>query len=182
MLICSGLCLLLGLGAARAEGPTVLSGYRAMQKPGGSPRVGPHPAVDFGGKIGDAVLAAADGWVMHTFQSGDCGNGIRIRHRRFDRYTLYCQLGRIDVKAGDRVLRGQVIGALGVSGEPTRDAGRFGIPIPMLHFAFTSTSKFRGDGDIDETYDPLAFIVGCFDQAKTYPTDRLVLTYPLRCQ
>jgi hypothetical protein len=35
--------------------------------------------------------------------------------------------------------------------------------------------------DINALEDPLARIVGCFDETKRYPTDRLVLTYPVRC-
>jgi hypothetical protein len=30
--------------------------------------------------------------------------------------------------------------------------------------------------------DPLPLTVGCFDLGKSYPTDRLVLTYPVRCK
>jgi murein DD-endopeptidase MepM/ murein hydrolase activator NlpD len=170
------------VGVACAEAPTILSPYRDMKDPGGNARAGPHPAVDFGGKIGDPVLAAANGRVTWARQnSGPCGNGIRIRHGRFERYTLYCQLSRIDVQVGDRVKRGQVIGALGVSGEPLSRAGRYRIPIPMLHFELASTPHPRGDGELRATFDPLLFIVGCFDPAKEYPADRFALTYPLKC-
>ena len=172
----------IGADASKAEGPTVLSGYRALTDPGGTARAGPHPAVDFGGAIGDPVLAAAGGRVIFARQnSGACGSGIRISHGTFHRYTLYCQLSRIDVAVGDLVKRGQIIGTLGASGAPTQRAGRFGIPVPMLHFEFAATSKRRFDGETEDTFDPLAHIVGCFDPAKAYPRDRLVLTYPLKC-
>jgi hypothetical protein len=32
------------------------------------------------------------------------------------------------------------------------------------------------------TFDVLEHSVGCFDSRSIYPTDRLVLTYPVRCQ
>jgi hypothetical protein len=35
--------------------------------------------------------------------------------------------------------------------------------------------------NVDAVEDPLPRIVGCFDAAARYPTDRLVLTYPLKC-
>ncbi len=30
--------------------------------------------------------------------------------------------------------------------------------------------------------DPLPRMVGCFDEMKLYPADRLVLTYPVKCR
>ena len=145
------------------------------------PRAGPHPAVDFGGKIGDPVLAAADGVVYGARSGGLCGNGIRLAHPPFSRYTLYCQLHTIGVKKGDAVKRGQVIGTLGASGEPSMRAKIYFTAIPMLHFMLSERPERRVDGQVERTYDPMQFIVGCFDPAKKYPTDRLVLTYPLKC-
>jgi murein DD-endopeptidase MepM/ murein hydrolase activator NlpD len=168
-------------GDAVAEAPTVLSPYRDLVMPGGAARAGPHPAVDFGGKIGDPVLAAADGFVWGARSGGLCGNGIRLAHPPYGRYTLYCQLHTIGVKKGDVVKRGQVIGTLGASGEPSMRAKIYGIAIPMLHFMLSERPERRVDGEIERTYDPLQFIIGCFDPAKTYPADRLVLTYPLKC-
>ncbi len=170
-----------GATAVRAEAPTILSPYRDLVMPGGAVRAGPHPAIDFGGKIGDPVLAAADGVVYSARSGGLCGNGIRLAHPPFDRYTLYCQLHTIGVKKGDVVKRGQVIGTLGASGEPSMRAKIYGIAIPMLHFMLSELPERRVDGELERTYDPMQFIVGCFDPAKTYPRERLVLTYPLRC-
>jgi murein DD-endopeptidase MepM/ murein hydrolase activator NlpD len=168
-------------GESHAEGPTILSPYRDLVMPGGAARAGAHPAVDFGGKIGDPVLAAADGFVYGARSGGLCGNGIRLAHPPFNRYTLYCQLHTVGVKKGDAVKRGQVIGTLGASGEPTMRAKIYGIAIPMLHFMLSERPERRVDGQIERTFDPLQFIVGCFDPAKRYPDDHLVLTYPLKC-
>jgi hypothetical protein len=38
-----------------------------------------------------------------------------------------------------------------------------------------------GDLITQARLDPMPFVVGCFDGTKRYPTDRLVLTYPLPC-
>jgi hypothetical protein len=43
-----------------------------------------------------------------------------------------------------------------------------------------SSSRGQRGRDINAIEDPLPRIVGCFDDTKMYPTDRLVLTYPVR--
>ena len=178
---CALVLVAVPIGELRAEAPPVLSPYCDLVMPGGAARAGLHPAVDFGGKIGDPVLAAADGFVWGARSGGLCGNGIRLAHPPYGRYTLYCQLNTVGVKKGDVVKRGQVIGTLGASGEPTMRAKIYGIAIPMLHFMLSERPECRVDGQIERTFDPFQFIVGCFDSAKAYPTDRLVLTYPLKC-
>ena len=162
-------------------GPVVLSGYGALHKPGGSTRIGPHPAIDFDGRIGDPVLAAADGVVVQVIVDGPeiaCGHGIKLWHADFNRVTLYCQLHSVKVEKYQRVSRGEVIGLLGNSGEPSWVPSR----IPMLHFGLSDSTRPRDDGDLRGAFDPAQFIVGCFEEGKAYPKDRLVLTYPVRCQ
>jgi murein DD-endopeptidase MepM/ murein hydrolase activator NlpD len=159
----------------------ILSPYGAMYKPGGSTRTGPHPAIDFDGRIGDPVLAAADGVVVAVIRDGPdvaCGNGIRVWHRDFDRMTLYCQLHEVKVVPHQPVARGQVIGLLGNSGEPSWVPSR----IPMLHFGLYDSARPRFDGDLGGAFDPMQFIVGCFREGVSYPMDRLALTYPVRCE
>lgn len=177
-------CMLLaGLPSAcgtTAGPPIVLSAYRDHATPGNRDRGGPHPAIDFGGTYGDPILAAADGSVTKIYHDGGgpCGNGFRLWHEDFGRYTLYCQLADMHVKLYDRVKRGQVVGTLGFSGEPSWFAKK----IPMLHFEVADDMRVRGDGDLAGTHDPMQFIVGCFDPAKSYPTNRFVLTYPVACR
>ena len=174
-----GAVLITCIGCATGIGgdPYILSGYGSWFGPGGGRRAGPHPAIDFDGSIGDPVLAAAPGSVYRTWTpdsgGGECGFGIRLYHEAFNRFTMYCQLKEVRVQIGDRVERGQLIGLLGASG---------GVPQPMLHFELARESRYRDDGDLDGTYDPLPLIAGCFEPAKAYPTDRLVLTYPVRCE
>jgi murein DD-endopeptidase MepM/ murein hydrolase activator NlpD len=172
------------LGGCAARGAAgsaiVLSGYRAMHKPGGAPRTGAHPAIDFDGAIGDPVLAAADGTVVQVLRDGSgapCGNGIKLWHSEFNRVTLYCQLHELRVELFQGVVRGQVIGLLGNSGEPSWFPSR----TPMLHFGLQDSTHARHDGDLQGTFDPASFIVGCFEPGRAYPADRLVLTYPVRC-
>jgi murein DD-endopeptidase MepM/ murein hydrolase activator NlpD len=176
-----GLALLPALIAAcAAAGPVVLSPYRATLNPGGGARGGAHPAIDFGGRIGDPVLAAADGIVVGVYREGPhrpCGNGLHIWHSGFMRHTIYCQLAEVKVRPYDTVQRGQLVGLLGTSGEPSWSTR----PIPMLHFGLHDSARPRHDGDLEGTFDPMDYMSGCFDPGKTYPGDRLVLTYPVRC-
>lgn len=175
------LVALLVSGCVGARGPFILSGYGSMEAAART-RAGAHPAIDYGGNIGDRVLAAADGKVVYAFNSGGCGNGIRVWHEIFNRYTLYCHLAEIRVRMDEDVVRGQVIGLLGTTGEPTERAPAGAIGIPQLHFELAEDTYPRRDGQLVGSFDPLSITVGCFDAAKAYPLDRLVLTHPVVCQ
>lgn len=89
-----------------------------------------HKGVDYGGPIGAPVLSIGEGRVMQAGALGAYGNMVMIDHGGGDT-TVYAHLSRIDVVAGQNVLRGQRIGALGATG---RVSG------PHLHF------EFREDG------------------------------------
>jgi hypothetical protein len=45
----------------------------------------------------------------------------------------------------------------------------------------TSACASHVDGDLSATADPLAIADGCFAPGKAYPSDRLVLTFPVTC-
>lgn len=168
------------LTSCATTGPHILSGYGSMQAAARA-RAGAHPAIDFGGSIGDPVLAAADGTVSYANYSPLCGHGIRLWHIDFNRFTLYCHLSEIQVALGDKVQRGQIIGLLGASGEPTSRTPPGAHPIPQLHFELAQDSRPRNDGDLAGSFDPLSITVGCFDKTRTYRKDQLVLTHPVVC-
>ena len=84
-------------------------------------------AVDFGGAIGTAVRAAANGTVIVSKSSGwngGYGNYIVVRHGNGTQ-TLYAHLSSNAVGVGEVVAAGETIGALGNSGRSTG---------PHLHF------------------------------------------------
>ncbi len=90
-----------------------------------------HDGVDFG-LYYEPVVAAADGIVTYAdWSTPGCtkcsfGRGVRIDHRNgFD--TLYGHLWRIDVTAGQRVSRGQVLGISGTTGASTGEHLHFGV-------------------------------------------------------
>jgi murein DD-endopeptidase MepM/ murein hydrolase activator NlpD len=127
-------------------------------------RGGAHNGVDFGGGFGAPVLAAAEGTVTRAGTIGPkCGTGVYIKHE-FGLHTVYCHLSTVHVVPGATIERGQTIGAIGVS-------GNWG-DRTHVHFMLGSQGE----------YDPMKYIVGCYEPGVKYPTDKIVLTYPVKCR
>lgn len=83
-----------------------------------------HNGIDFIAEKGTKVLAVADGIVEDTGFNIDDGNYIILKHR--DGYeTLYMHLEEILVKVGDKIVMGDEIGTVGITGKSTG---------PHLHF------------------------------------------------
>lgn len=157
---------------ASCEGPGILYSYNDPFYRRGSPHFG----VDFGGRFEAPVLAAADGEVLGVYNYGEIGCGINITlvHKPFEYYTRYCHLSKALVQEGQMVKRGEVIGLMGSTG----DAGR----TVHVHFELCPIPCLGPDPDLLWHRDPREITVGCFDARRKYPTDRLVLTYPVECK
>lgn len=84
-----------------------------------------HAGLDLAAPLGTPVRAAADGTVEFTGRRGDAGNLVEIAHADGTR-TRYAHLDSMQVKAGETVCAGQVLGAVGSTGRSTG---------PHLHFA-----------------------------------------------
>ena len=93
-----------------------------------------HHGIDFGGKPGTPVHATADGIVAYAgYSKGGYGNVVIIRHN-FGFMTLYGHMqDHLQVKTGDFVKRGTVIGYLGNSGLSTG---------PHLHYEIKYLRRF----------------------------------------
>ncbi len=94
----------------------------------------PHNGVDFAAPTGTPVRAVADAAVVFAGSKGGNGNMVKLKHS--DRYeTAYLHLSSIakGVSPGKRVHRGEVIGAVGMSGLATG---------PHLHFSFYDNGKY----------------------------------------
>jgi murein DD-endopeptidase MepM/ murein hydrolase activator NlpD len=100
-----------------------------------------HAGLDVAGSWGEPILAAADGTVVDAGFHPAYGNNVIIFHAN-GLSTRYGHLARILVTAGQRVSRGQEIGALGSTGYSTG---------PHLHF------EVRRDGVLQ---DPLTLLPG----------------------
>jgi len=158
------------------HGPVILSAYRSEVGANQRPRRGVHAGVDFAGAMGDPILASADGEVLHlTVDPVGCGLGILLAHWDFHLFTVYCHLESWTVSEGQLVRRGEAIGRLGRSG----NSG--GVPHVHLELCTHRCRRGHRDGFLLGSEDPMARMAGCFRKGRSYPTDRLVLTYPVRC-
>jgi murein DD-endopeptidase MepM/ murein hydrolase activator NlpD len=183
VLFAVALLCVVALGGCAAEGTTRILSYYGdwAGVRGGGVRSAPHEGVDFAASMGDPVIAATDGTVVRVFADGGCGNGIVVQHPVNEAAwrTRYCHLNGTNVQQGQRVTRGDVLGTVGTTGNS--------MGVPHLHFELWQRHpRAESFGRIN----PLPFIVGCFDHAKTtaYSTlqvsserPRPVLTYPVRC-
>jgi septal ring factor EnvC (AmiA/AmiB activator) len=64
--------------------------------------------------VGTSVKSVSAGTVAYAGQMGTYGNTVILEHGGGD-YSVYGSLSRIDVRKGTRVIKGQALGAVGVS-------------------------------------------------------------------
>jgi murein DD-endopeptidase MepM/ murein hydrolase activator NlpD len=164
-----------GQGLGGTDEVVILSTYRSYNGANNLPRRQPHAGVDFGSWLGAPVLAAADGIVSRIIDSpSGCGHGVVIEHPGFKRWTAYCHLQSLTMRQGQTVDRGEQIGLVGKSGSANN--------IPHVHMELcTAACASHFDGDLSGTTDPLAVAEGCYDPQRSYPRDRLALTFPVTC-
>lgn len=78
-------------------------------------KVRPHKGTDFAAPVGTPILATADGVVTKAERRG--GNGIYVKIRHNATYeTQYLHMKKYNVKKGQRVRQGDVIGWVGMTG------------------------------------------------------------------
>ncbi|MEE2637862.1 MAG: peptidoglycan DD-metalloendopeptidase family protein, partial [Acidobacteriota bacterium] len=89
--------------------------YRRLHPVLGTHRA--HLGVDYGAPTGTRVIAVAKGTVVSAGRSGGSGNMVRLRHTN-GYETWYLHLSRFakGIRAGVRVMQGQVIGYVGSTG------------------------------------------------------------------
>jgi murein DD-endopeptidase MepM/ murein hydrolase activator NlpD len=85
-----------------------------------------HLGVDYAAPTGAAVRTVGQGFVESAGYQNGFGNVVFIKHPQGP-LTVYAHLSRIDVKKGQAVSQGEVIGAVGATGWATG---------PHLHFEF----------------------------------------------
>lgn len=77
-----------------------------------------HAGLDWAGPVGTPIFASADGVVVSAGWESGYGRLVRIQHE-FGIETRFAHLSKIGVKVGQRVSRGDPIGAMGSSGRST---------------------------------------------------------------
>jgi murein DD-endopeptidase MepM/ murein hydrolase activator NlpD len=93
-----------------------------------------HDGIDYEARVGQPILAAADGIVEHRGNHFEYGLTVKIRHAaQFT--TLYAHMSRFagDIAVGSRVSKGEVIGYVGMTGRSTG---------AHLHFSTIVNGKF----------------------------------------
>lgn len=101
-----------------------------------------HEGIDIAAPKGTRVLAARSGHVIYTGNRiSGYGNMVIVRHPD-TLATVYAHLSKINVKKGQFVSKGQLVGRVGETGRATG---------PHLHFEVRDRSRPK---------DPLAFLPG----------------------
>jgi murein DD-endopeptidase MepM/ murein hydrolase activator NlpD len=90
-----------------------------------------HAGMDIDGEKGDMLVAPANGVVLKAGWQGGYGNLIEIDHGN-GLTTRYGHLSKLEVKIGDTIQRGQLIGLIGSTGRSTG---------PHLHYELRLDDK-----------------------------------------
>lgn len=77
-----------------------------------------HNGVDYVAPVGTPIMAAGDGKVIESAMKGANGNYVYVQHAN-NIVTKYLHLSKRDVKRGDKVRQGDIIGRLGATGRVT---------------------------------------------------------------
>ncbi|MDP3488355.1 MAG: peptidoglycan DD-metalloendopeptidase family protein [Bacillota bacterium] len=96
---------------------TITSGFGYRRTPFGSSREF-HSGLDIGASRGTQVYSAASGVVRMAGYNGGYGNVIFVDHG-YGFSTVYAHLSKLNVKIGQQVTKGQLIGLVGSTGAST---------------------------------------------------------------
>lgn len=87
-----------------------------------------HSGTDFRARRPTPIPASNDGIVVHAKHLFFNGKAVFIDHG-MGVLTMYCHLSRIDVKVGDRVVKGQIIGKSGNTGRSSAPHLHWGVRV-----------------------------------------------------
>lgn len=118
--------------AGQTTQPIEVLGYGWVVYPG-TGKVAFHSGIDLEAALDTPIVAVGNGTVAFAGTQGAYGNLVVINHAE-GLQTRYAQLATIQVKVGQTVNRGQQIGTVGTSGQPSSKS-------PHLHFEVRSRSR-----------------------------------------
>ena len=130
----------------------ITSGFGYRRDPFNN-RAAMHSGLDFRGDVGSPIFAAADGRVTFAGRKGGYGKAVEITHGN-GIMTRYAHLSRIDVKPGQLIEAGAILGGLGSTGRSTGPHLHFEVrinnravnPRPFLETAPDVLKEVRGAG------------------------------------
>ncbi|OIO46740.1 MAG: hypothetical protein AUJ28_01925 [Parcubacteria group bacterium CG1_02_37_51] len=98
-----------------------------------------HRAIDYAAASGTPIQAVGDGQVISAGWNGSYGNFVSVRHNSV--YTTnYAHLSQINVKYGEKVSQGDIIGKVGSTGFSTG---------PHLHFEIVKNNTKINPATVD---------------------------------
>lgn len=123
-----------------------------------------HAGIDFSSPQGTPIQATGSGVVVKAERGSGYGLQVVIRHG-YGYETLYGHMSRIDVKVGQKVVRGQKIGLVGSTGTSTAPHCHYevhlqGKPVNPIHYCM--------DGLSPEQYQELVKLAETANQALDY--------------
>ncbi|MBY5934327.1 M23 family metallopeptidase [Tateyamaria omphalii] len=178
-----------------AGAPKIISDFRSRTNVRGGLRLSVHQGIDLAGPNGSQIIAAADGRVLET-DVGSCWGPTVVIDHGIGRdgkplIAAYGHLGQMQVKSGQSVRRGQLIGTLGNNQRDFRCIGG----VRHLHFqlgrawrgpekgTFWGHMRYLRDGkrgtNPHQYWADGPNRVTCFDAGRSYPAG--TLTYPVPC-
>ncbi len=121
-----------------------------------------HEGMDFTAPVGTPVRATGDGEVVDTEKTGAQGIRVTIDHG-YGYKTVYAHLEKYDVKKGQKVTRGEIIGKVGNSGMSTAphlhyEVHKNGKPVDPINYFFSELSpagfaRIRDLSNLGRTFD-----------------------------
>ena len=118
-----------------------------------------HEGIDFSAPIGTEIYATGDGVVTNVERGGvGYGNQIVVDHG-FSYETLYAHLSKFNVRKGQKVKRGEVIGYVGNTGKSTSphlhyEVRRNGKPVNPIHYFYNDITPEEYDQLIEWSSRP----------------------------
>jgi murein DD-endopeptidase MepM/ murein hydrolase activator NlpD len=103
-------------------------------------RITTHKGIDYFARTGTPVMSSADGVITMAKKNGNMGLTIEVNHGNGFK-TRYAHLAKIHVRRGQRIKRGEILGAVGNTGRSTG---------PHLHYEVIFQKQNR---------DPLNYII-----------------------
>jgi murein DD-endopeptidase MepM/ murein hydrolase activator NlpD len=117
-----------------------------------------HLGVDYAAPIGTAVRGVGDGVVEFAGVQSGYGNVVKIKHQGTIS-TVYAHLSKIDVRLGQAVSQGQIVGKVGMTGWSTG---------PHLHFEYRVNGVYQDPQTVarrNDTVPVTAALKPQFDKA-----------------